>query len=65
MAAFFILLARHCEEQIGNLCSGKRDEAISKHGVCQYNAGDCFVAPPALARLLLAMTGFVQCGGFF
>ncbi|WP_346318895.1 hypothetical protein [Chitinophaga sp. YIM B06452] len=50
--------ARHCEEQQGMLCIRKRDEAISKHCVYQSNAGDCFVAPPALAPLLLAMTGY-------
>ncbi len=55
----------HCEELKGILCSRKRDEAISKQSVGQFNAGDCFVAPPALARWLLAMTGFLLCLVFF
>jgi hypothetical protein len=52
--------AHHCGEQRG-FCA-ERDEAISQYRACQFNPGDCFVAPPALALLLPAMTGFKKAG---
>lgn len=42
---------------------GSSDEAISDIGVYQSCEGDCFVAPPTVALLLLAMMAFAMFTG--
>ncbi|RPD40976.1 hypothetical protein EG028_13255 [Chitinophaga barathri] len=44
------------------ICAGAATKQSPDIGVHLFDAGDCFVAPPTLALLLLAMTALRQPG---